>query len=60
MKLNDLYSGSDGKVFRVTAIFNPNEENDPWVEYSNTQTGQKFSCRQEAFLSRFVSLPQPR
>lgn len=60
MKLNDLYSGNNGSTFKIKAIFNPNEENDPWVEYFNTDTLQEYSCRQEAFLLRFSPLPQPR
>jgi len=60
MKLNEIYGSVDGKVFKVVAIYNPNEENDPWVEFINTDTEQKYSCRQEAFLLRYSLLPQPR
>ncbi len=60
MKLNDLYSNIDGTTFKVKAIYNKNDENDPWVEYFNTQTLQEYSCRQEAFLSRFRPLPESR
>jgi hypothetical protein len=42
--------------FTVLAIWNPNEENDPWVKYSN-QDDKEFTCRAEAFLSRFSKLP---
>lgn len=60
MKLNDLYRSTDGKVFKIRAVFNKDEENDPWVEYFNTETLQEYSCRQEAFLSRFSLLPESR
>ncbi len=60
MKLNDLYSGNEGIVFKIKAVFNKNDENDPWVEYVNTRTLQEYSCRQEAFLSRFRQLPESR
>lgn len=47
------FSSSDGKIFKVIAKYNPNEENDPWVSYINEQTKQEYSCRMEAFLARF-------
>jgi hypothetical protein len=43
--------------FTVLALWNPNEENDPWIRYRN-QDDREFTCRLEAFLSRFTSLPQ--
>ncbi len=58
MKLNDLYSGTEGKVFKITAVFNKDNTNDPWVAYINVRTLQEYSCRQEAFLSRFTILPE--
>lgn len=57
MKVNDLYSAYTSTTFKIKAIFNPNEETDPWVEYINVDTMQEYSCRQEAFLSRFSPLP---
>ena len=58
-KEGDLYSGTDSKEFRVLAITYPNEEPDAWIEYVNTQTGQVYSTRLEAFTSRFHPLPNP-
>jgi hypothetical protein len=43
--------------FTVLAIWNPNEENDPWIRYRN-QDDSEFTCRLEAFLTRFTLLPQ--
>jgi hypothetical protein len=57
MKLNELYRGGD-KTFQVTVL--ELKDGNPWVTYINTQTLQEYSCRQEAFLSRFSLLPQPR
>ena len=57
MNLNDLYSGGN-KTFQITGL--ELKDGDPWVTYINTQTKESYSCRQEAFLSRFSSLPQPR
>jgi hypothetical protein len=58
MKLNDIYSDGTSKVFVITGL--ELKDNDPWVSYTNKQTQQAYTCRQEAFLSRFVLLPQPR
>lgn len=58
MKLNDIYTDGKGKTFQITLMELRN--NDPWVGYVNTETLQAFTCRQEAFLSRFSTLPQPR
>ena len=52
------YSDAQGNKFEVLALYNPNEDNDTWVEYQNTQTNQKYSCRFEAFESRFHPLPE--
>jgi hypothetical protein len=58
MKLNELYSDGKGKVFVITGT--NLKDSDPWVTYENTQTEQEYSCRQEAFLLRFLPLPQSR
>jgi hypothetical protein len=55
MKLGDLYSGGNGKVFRITGL--ELKDQDPWVMYVNTNTNESYSCRQEAFLLRFSALP---
>jgi hypothetical protein len=54
MNLNELYRGGD-KTFQITGLALKDE--DPWVTYINTQTKESYSCRQEAFLSRFSPLP---
>ena len=50
------YADSQGNKFKVLALFNPNEDNDTWIEYQNIQTNQKYSCRFEAFENRFHPL----
>jgi hypothetical protein len=57
MKQGDLYTTADSKVFVIEAIWNPNEENDPWVRYRSHADMREYTCRQEAFLSRFSPLP---
>jgi hypothetical protein len=45
-------SGTSREEFAVIAVWNPNEENDPWIRYHN-QNNTEFTCRLEAFLQRF-------
>lgn len=47
----------DGHKFTLLAAYNPNEEDDTWVEYQNNVTGQTYTCRMEAFVNRFHPLP---
>jgi len=50
------WSGATSRdEFTLIAIWNPEEENDPWVKYTN-QDDREFTCRLEAFLSRFSPL----
>jgi hypothetical protein len=58
MKLLDLFSDGKSNTFQVVGL--ELKDADPWVVYINTQTKESYSCRQEAFLSRFSLLPQPR
>ena len=53
----DLYRTTDGTLFELLNTYNPNEENDPWVTYKNVNTKQEYTCRKEAFLSRFSKAP---
>jgi hypothetical protein len=53
MKLAERYTSSDHMQFKVIATYSPNEDNDTWVEYANVLTNQVYTCRLEAFLSRF-------
>ena len=57
-KTLDMFTDGQGNVFKVLSVYCPNEDNDSWVEYEKESTGQKYSCRLEAFLARFSSLPK--
>jgi hypothetical protein len=46
----------NGDEYTVLAVWNPNEEQDPWIKYVN-QEDKEFTCRLEAFLTRFSRLP---
>jgi hypothetical protein len=44
---------SPTEEFEILAVYSPNEEPDPWVKYAKTGSQQEYSCRLEAFVSRF-------
>jgi hypothetical protein len=48
---------STREEFTILAVWNLNEENDPWIKYRN-QDDNEFTTRLEAFLSRFIQLPE--
>jgi hypothetical protein len=59
-QLGTKWRGTDGeKEFVIQAIWNPNEEPDAWVRYTDN-TLQEYTCRLEAFLSRFTQRPTER
>lgn len=49
--IGQLWSATDFKEFKITDL--TVTEDDAWVDYVNTQTGQAYSCRLEAFRARF-------
>lgn len=52
------WAGADSRQeFTVLAVWNPNEEHDPWIRYRN-QDDSEFTCRLESFLTRFTRLPE--
>jgi hypothetical protein len=57
IKEGSKWRGSDNRAeFTILAVWNPNEEHDPWVRYRN-QDDSEFTCRLEAFLARFSPMP---
>lgn len=57
-KIARQYTSSAGETFEVLAVWNPNEENDPWIRYRNPDLDREYTCRLEAFLSRFSPRPE--
>jgi len=56
--MNKYWVGMDSKQeFEVLAVWNPNEEPDPWVRYRNILEDREYTCRLEAFESRFRPIP---
>lgn len=57
VKPNERYMGSNFTAsFKVLTVYVPNEDNDTWVEYEQESTKQRYSCRMEAFYSRFTRI----
>lgn len=55
-KVGSKWAGTNSReVFTLLAVWNPNEEYDPWVKYCKDD--EEFTCRLEAFLSRFSKIP---
>lgn len=48
--MKELYTTTDGKQFVIVQEWL--EAEDPWVEYENTKTLQRYTCRRAAFLAR--------
>jgi hypothetical protein len=56
-QLNKYWAGPTGQEFELLAVWNPNEEPDPWARYRDILEDKEFTCRLEAFLSRFSPRP---
>lgn len=56
-QLNKYWAGPTGQEFELLAVWNPNEEPDPWARYRDILEDREFTCRLEAFLSRFSPRP---
>ncbi len=54
LKIGDIYTSNDYRRFRIVNSYV--KDQDPWVEYQDTDTRRVYSCRQEAFLQRFSLL----
>jgi len=56
--MNKYWAGMDSRQeFEVMAVWNPNEEPDPWVRYRDITTDREYTCRLEAFEARFRPCP---
>ena len=61
VKQGSLWSGSDGKSFRVLSVVKL--EDNVWVHYRDTKCDpndeefREYSCYMESFISRFKKIP---
>ena len=55
--MHKRWSGTNGQEFELLAIWNPNEEPDPWARYRDILEDREYTCRLEAFESRFRPCP---
>ena len=55
--MSKYWAGTNGQEFEVLAVWNPNEDADPWVRYRSISEDREYTCRLEAFESRFRPCP---
>jgi len=55
-KTGQVYRGTNSEEFEVVALYTPNEEPDTWITYVSRRTQVEYSCRLEAFVSRFTQV----
>lgn len=48
-----FWRSADDVEMELLAVWNPNEEPDPWARFRNTSTLQEYTCRLEAFRARY-------
>jgi hypothetical protein len=51
------WRGQDVEM-ELLAVYAPNEEPDTWVKYRNAQSLQEYTCRLEAFTSRYTPVEE--
>jgi hypothetical protein len=49
--MNRLYTSPDNKTFEVIEQYD--QADDAWIRYKNQTTLEEYTCRLEAFLTRF-------
>lgn len=55
--INKYWSDNNGQEFEVLAVWSPNAEPDPWVRYRDILEDREYTCRLQAFESRFRPIP---
>lgn len=56
--MSKYWGDANGQEFELLAIWNPNEEQDPWARYRDILNDREYTCRLEAFESRFRQQPE--
>jgi hypothetical protein len=51
--VNKYWRDGAGQEFELLAVWNPNEEPDPWVRYRDILEDREYTCRLEAFQTRY-------
>ena len=55
--MNKYWNTHNGHEFELLSVYVPFEETDEWVRYRDILNDRTYTCRLEAFLTRFN--PQP-
>lgn len=56
--MSKYWASINGQEFEVLAVWCPNEEPDQWVRYRDILEDREYTCRLEAFQSRFRQQPE--
>ena len=55
--MSKYWNNASGQEFELLAVWCPNEEPDPWARYRDILNDREYTCRFEAFASRFRPAP---
>jgi hypothetical protein len=55
--MNKYWSTADSHEFELLSVYTPVEQEEEWARYRDILNDKLYTCRLEAFLSRFR--PQP-
>jgi len=55
--MNKYWAGAQGHEYELIAIWCHDEEPDPWARYRDILNDREYTCRFEAFESRFSPRP---
>lgn len=58
LRLGSFWRTSQGEEFRINEVRTQGVE--VWVHYTNTQSGQEYSCLADAFRARFSPVVNQR
>jgi hypothetical protein len=56
--MSKYWGDANGQEFELLAIWNPNEEQDPWARYRDILNDREYTCRLAAFQARFREQPE--
>lgn len=55
--MNKYWATTNGHEFELLSVYTPFEDKDEWARYRDILNDQVYTCRLEAFLTRFRAQP---
>ena len=49
-----FWTDSTSRRFELLSVWSPKQDDEVWVEYRNTTTGDTYTALQAAFMARFT------